>query len=88
MKRSPQEHIKFLLNAFKVERFVYLGGSVLSFAVIVYCLFVLMKDGHYTTAIGLLVPGGALMFCCTNILKIWNDCYAIVREFLSNPNNE
>ncbi|RAJ10671.1 hypothetical protein LX64_00277 [Chitinophaga skermanii] len=89
---DPREYIKFMLDHFKFERFFYLGATVISLGLLVYCAAILLKDGKedkpaFKSALALLAPTGLITGACFRILKIWNDCFKVIAGYLNQHQN-
>jgi hypothetical protein len=87
---DPREYIKFMLEHFRFERYFYLFATIISLVLLFYCVIILLKDPSKSikSATTLLAPGGLIAGACYRILKIWNDCFKIVKDYLNRPLND
>ena len=87
-KEKPNEYegrlraVKFLLEAFKLERMVYLVICCISIGMLVVLgVMQLAKENPNTTVvISLLLPTGALTYSIGRILKMWNQALMFVAK--------
>jgi hypothetical protein len=86
--KDPREYIEFMLKLFKPERYFYLGATILSLAALFYGFYILIGDSkNVKTALAMLAPTGLITMSCYRILKFWNDCLKMIRDFLNKPDN-
>ncbi len=65
---------KALLEAFKVERHVYLILTALSaLSLIAVAIYLAFGKHEYQSFFALLVPSGTITACVFRILKMWDD---------------
>ena len=74
--------VKFLLEAFKLERMVYLVICCISIGMLVVLGVIQLakKDPDTTIVISLLLPTGALTYSIGRILKMWNQALEFVAK--------
>ena len=86
---SKLQAVKFLLEAFKLERFVYLIICCVSIGMLIVVALMQLNSGKADTAmmIGLFMPTGALAYSVGRILKMWNQALLyIANEKLGEEN--
>ncbi len=73
--------IKELLEAFQVERAVYMAITLLSLFVLLGCALSLMFSGRDKTveAIGLFSASGAITYTTGRLLRMWSDALQVLR---------
>jgi len=82
--------IKTLLEAFKMERLLYVIISAVSVIVLLgTSLFLLfnqesLSEGNPAWFIGLFVPAGAITYSIGRILKMWNQAIAFIGGQIKN----
>lgn len=82
--------VKELLEAFKLERILYLIISCIAVAVLLtIAIFIMIKKpGNMEWFIGLFVPAGAITYSIGRILKMWNQALTFVNNQKENNNEE
>lgn len=78
--------VKTLLEAFKLERILYIIISCLS-VIILLCvpIYIIYKEpDKIEWVIGLFVPAGAITISIGKLLKMWNQAIS----FVDNENND
>jgi hypothetical protein len=72
--------IERLLNAFRLDRYIYLGITVATFVALVVYLCVLIRSGTPSaTELMLLVgPSGVISLLTLRVLRMWDDAIKIV----------
>jgi len=84
--KDPREYIDFMLKKFVVDRYFYLSATLISLGVLIYGFTLLIVDPkNIKTALAMLAPSGLITMCCYRILKFWNDCYKIIKDYLNRP---
>jgi hypothetical protein len=78
--RDRVDAIKSLLDAFKLERSVYLGVTVVSVIILlVSTISLLLKDSSQTPAIlGLFGSTGTITYSAGRVLRMWNDALQVL----------
>jgi len=78
------EALLLILKANAIERFVYLGMSVMSFIVLlVVGVWALMENKlNIETFLALFAATGVIGLCVSRILVIWRDCMEILKAVL------
>jgi hypothetical protein len=73
-----------ILNANKIERWTYLGISVISFAVLLLIVVIELIKGtiDVTTFIALFGSTGVVGFCVARVLEVWKDCLKLLTSIL------
>ncbi|MEZ4453869.1 MAG: hypothetical protein R3B09_30715 [Nannocystaceae bacterium] len=74
--------IKDLLDAFRFERAVYLGITMMSLLVLLGCALSLMFGSRDKTveAVGLFSSSGAITYTTGRLLRMWSDALRILTE--------
>ncbi|KAA1243360.1 hypothetical protein [Aquimarina sp. RZ0] len=78
--------VKTLLEAFKLERVLYIMISCLS-VIILLCVpiyIIFQAPDKIEWVVGLFVPAGAITISIGKLLKMWNQAIT----FVSNQNND
>ena len=80
-----KELIKFLLEQFKIERYLYLASTTLS----TVCLmgtagYLFYKGEDYKLIFALFGPTGVIAYTGSKILTIWTDCISLIDKHYSN----
>jgi hypothetical protein len=78
------EAIGKLLQMFKMERFIYLGVTIISFFALMSCAcyMVSAKGGNQLPiVIGMFGSSGGIAFTCGRLLKMWSDAMQILSPF-------
>ena len=78
--KSRVSAIKELLEAFKFERAVYMGITLLSLFILLACATSLVfsnRDGM-AEAVGLFGASGAITYTTGRLLKMWSDAIRIL----------
>jgi hypothetical protein len=77
------EQIQILINAFKMERVIYIILTTISaISLIGLGLYLALNKGDSQTFLALLAPTGTLTLCIFRVLKMWDDAL----KFITNPN--
>ncbi|MDP4281481.1 MAG: hypothetical protein Q8867_04955 [Bacteroidota bacterium] len=71
---NPKEAVKFLLQSFRLERYFYLGITLVSIVLLGYCVYILIQKQDITNILVMLAPTGVITYACSRILKMWTDC--------------
>ncbi|MDH4472466.1 MAG: hypothetical protein QE487_07640 [Fluviicola sp.] len=75
------EQIQVLMNAFKMERIVYIILTTISaISLILTSLFFVDTEKRMETLLIILAPTGALTMCVFRILKMWDDALKFITE--------
>ena len=84
MLNEVRAALDFLIEKFKLERFVYLSISIAALCLLVACAIIEYSNKRdYAIIAGIVGAGGALSYCCTQILKMWTDCLSIITLVIS-----
>lgn len=78
-----KEAIDFLLKSFKVERYIYLGITILSIILLGILIVILFKKQDYANILAMLGPTGLITFSFSRVLKMWTDCIDLVKTYIS-----
>lgn len=78
-----KEAIEFLLDNFKIERYVYLAVTILSIILLLIIVIILFKNQDYTNILVMLGPTGFITFSFSRVLKMWSDCIDLIKTFIS-----
>ena len=78
-----KEVMEFLLNNFKLERYVYLAVTILSIILLSIIVIILLKNQDYTNILVMLGPTGLITFSFSRVLKMWSDCIDLIETFSS-----
>ena len=72
--------IKSLVELFKVERYIYVSVTVLSFLVLIVCAVFLLNAPNklIVPVIGMFGSSGAIAFTTGRLLKMWSDAIKIL----------
>lgn len=73
---SVREAIEYLLNKFRLERYVYLTVSLLSFLCLLVCGYkqLVSPEVNVAVVVGMFGSGGAIAFVSSQFLTMWRDC--------------
>ena len=88
---TPEEarkSIDFLLQRFKLERYIYLSVTVASVVILGIAVYHIILNGDYIQILSMLAPTGVITFTCSRILKIWSDCLSIYKQSLGGNDSE
>lgn len=80
------ESMKFLLESFKIERYIYIGLSLLSFIMLVVLIWYFFQKQEYLRLLIMLGPTGMMTVSGTKFLKMWTDCIELTKAYISQPN--
>jgi hypothetical protein len=83
-KFTLQEAIDFLLKSFKVERYIYLGITILSIIFLAFQIIILFDKQEYTNILAMFGPTGLMTFAFSRVLKMWSDCIDLVKTYISH----
>jgi len=78
-----KEAIDFLLQSFKVERYIYLAVTMLSIILLGVLVVVLYKKQDFANILAMLGPTGLITFSCSRFLRMWSDCIDLVKTYIS-----
>jgi hypothetical protein len=72
--------IKTLLDAFKLERIVYLTVTVLSVAILFVAAIriILQEDTDYPALVGVVTGSGGILYATGRLLRMWSDALRII----------
>jgi hypothetical protein len=79
-----KEAIEFLLDNFKVERYVYLGATLLSILLLFIIAIIFFVNKEYQSIFIMLGPTGLITFSFSRVLKMWSDCIELIRAYITN----
>lgn len=76
--------IKFLLDSFKLERYVYITVTVLSFIFLLICgTVILLSKQNYELVIGMFGSSGVIAYSCSQLLRMWKNSIDFATSVLS-----
>jgi hypothetical protein len=76
---SVKEDLEFLLNQFKIERYIYLCVTLISFLLLGILICILFSEKDYSTILLMLGPTGIISFTFSRVLKMWTDCIELMK---------
>ncbi len=78
--------IRQLLELFKFERMVYLGGTVFSVIVLLGCAIYLLRQGEsqIPAVVGMFTSTGGVAVTCGRLLKMWSDAMQLLSSIQNN----
>ena len=78
-----KEAIEFLLKSFRLERYVYLGITVLSIILLGFLVYILMEKQEFAKILAMMGPAGLITFTFSRVLKMWSDCIDLIKTYLT-----
>ncbi|UPT70583.1 MAG: hypothetical protein M0D53_16150 [Flavobacterium sp. JAD_PAG50586_2] len=81
-----RKDIEFLLDKFKLERYIYLAITLSSIILLVILIIELFKDREYAKILAMLAPTGLITFSVSRILKMWTDCVSLLKTNITHNN--
>jgi hypothetical protein len=78
-----KEALAFLLDNFKIERYIYLGVTLFSIVLLLIITVIFILNGDYESIFILLGPAGLITFSFSRVLKMWTDCIEIIKTYIS-----
>ncbi len=78
-----KEAIDFLLKSFKIERYIYLGITILSIILLGILIVILFKKQDFGNILAMLGPTGLITFSFSRVLRMWSDCIDLVKTYIS-----
>lgn len=78
-----KDAIDFLLQSFKVERYIYLGITIISIILLGILVVILMQKQDYANILAMLGPSGLITFSFSRVLRMWSDCIDLVKTYIS-----
>lgn len=83
------ESISFLVDTFKIERYIYLSLTFISTLVLlVLCAYSLFEKLEYGKILAMLAPTGGITFACSKFLTMWTDCIELTKTYISSQNKQ
>lgn len=84
------EAIKALLQAFKLERILYVIISCIAIGILlsVAAFIIISNPEKIEWFIGLFIPAGAITYSIGRILKMWNQALTFVNNQQINEDND
>lgn len=81
-----KEDIKFLLETFKVERYIYLVLTIISIILLGFLVKTMFDNDEIGTKelLTLLGPSGLITLTFSRILKMWTDCIDLIKTSIAN----
>lgn len=78
-----KESIEFLLNNFKVERYVYLSVTLISIILLLIIAVILFLSKDYKSILIMLGPTGLITLVFSRVLKMWSDCIELIKIYIT-----
>lgn len=78
-----KESIEFLLNNFKIERYVYLSVTLLSIILLLIIAVILFLSKDYKSIFIMLGPTGLITLVFSRVLKMWSDCIELIKIYIT-----
>ncbi|HLP56647.1 MAG TPA: hypothetical protein VK151_16540 [Fluviicola sp.] len=86
---SRIEQVQVLMNAFRMERIVYIILTTVSaISLIISGVYFSFKGGDMSTLLVLLAPTGALTLCIFRVLKMWDDALKFITDANSDDDEQ
>jgi hypothetical protein len=83
LSKDPREYITFLMASFKIDRYFYFIATIASLGLLFYTAIVFVNIGNVKAVLSLLAPTGAIASSCYAILRFWNDCFKLIKDYLN-----
>lgn len=79
-----KDAMDYLLNRFRIERYIYLFATILSIVLLAILVYGLLRKGDYKSVLIMLGPTGLITFSFSRLLKMWTDCIEILKIYMQN----
>ena len=86
-----QQMIGFMLDQFKLERYVYVAVVVVSFLTLLVCVVMHLasiggnaSQENLAPIIGMMGSGGAISYTAAQLLRMWRDCIQLYSKSVDN----
>ena len=82
--KDLKDAIEFLLDKFKLERYIYLGVTLLSIILLGILIYILLEKQEIAKILAMLAPTGLITFTFSRVLKMWTDCIDLIKTDITN----
>ncbi len=84
---NVKEALDYLLEKFTLERYIYLGSTIISTLALFFLVgYNFYKGADIVNIISLFGPSGVIAYSGSRILKMWNDCITLITKVVENGN--